>query len=127
MTPKENILAELARSRTAVARDFSTVRAEVDVAAKLRQSVKCRPFAWLGSAAAIGYMLAGPKQRTRVVTKTVHDRKSKDKPTKPEIRESRSLFGTLLVLFKIVSPLVRPALAAYAARRFGEFAEKLGK
>jgi len=127
MTPKEKILAELARSRTAVARDFSTVRAEVDVAAKLRQSVKSRPFAWLGSAAAIGYMLAGPKRRTRVVTKTVHDRKSKDKPTKPEIRESRNLFGTLLVLFKIVSPLVRPALAAYAARRFGEFAEKLGK
>lgn len=108
-------------------RDFSTVRSELDVAAKLRQSVKSRPFAWLGSAAALGYIIAGPKRRTRIVTKTVHDRKSKEKPVKPEIRESRSLFGTLLALFKIVSPLVRPALSAYAARRFGDFAEKLGK
>lgn len=125
MTPKDTLLAELARSRTAVARDFSTIRSELDVAAKLRQSVKSRPFAWLGSAAAIGYMIAGPKRRTRVVTKTVSDHQRK--PTKPEVRESRSLVGTLLVLFKIVSPLVRPALAAYAARRFGDFAEKLGK
>lgn len=127
MTPKEKLLSELARSRAAVVRDFSTVRSELDVAAKLRQSVKSRPFAWLGSAAALGYIIAGPKRRTRVVTKTVHDRKSKEKPAKPEIRESRSLFGTLLALFKIVSPLVRPALSAYAARRFGDFAEKLGK
>lgn len=127
MTPKDKLLTELSRSRAAVVRDFSTVRSELDVAAKLRQSVKSRPFAWLGSAAALGYIIAGPKRRTRVITKTVHDRKSKEKLAKPEIRESRSLFGTLLMLFKIVSPLVRPALSAYAVRRFGDFAEKLGK
>ena len=124
MTTKEKLIAEVALSRNAIVRDVATVRAEVDVAERLRQSVKSRPFAWLGSAAALGYMLAGPKRRTKVVVKPGRDTKS---PAKPEIREQRNLVGTAFGLIKLLVPLVRPALSAYAARRIGDFAEKLGK
>ncbi|MFZ4598274.1 MAG: hypothetical protein ACOYNN_06475 [Terrimicrobiaceae bacterium] len=127
MTAKEKLIAEVALSRNAIVRDVASVRAEVDVTARLRQSVKSRPFAWLGSAAALGYMLAGPKRRTKVVVKPGRDNKSPAKPAKPEIREPWNLVGTVFGLIKLLVPLVRPALSAYAARRIGDFAEKLGK
>jgi hypothetical protein len=127
MTAKEKILAEVNASRAAIARDFGSVRREVDVSEKLRRSVKLRPLAWLGGAAALGFFLAGPKTRTKTVVKHVRGEKPVGKAGRGAVREPRSLLGILLALVRLIIPLLRPALSAYAARRLSEFAEKVAK
>lgn len=127
MNRKSEILAELARSRAAVARDSAAVKAELDVASRIQRSVRSRPFAWLGGAAAIGYILAGPKTRTKTVTKLVRDKSGNAGNAKTRKKPPAGFFGILLSLLKLALPLVRPALSAYAAKRFGDFAERLGK
>ncbi|MEI8386797.1 MAG: hypothetical protein WCG76_04285 [Verrucomicrobiota bacterium] len=125
MRTKAELLADVARSRTAILRDTAAVRAELDIAAKIQNSVRSRPFAWLGGAAAIGYFFAGPKTRTKTVTKYVRG-KSGEPARKPD-KKPRGLFHILLSLFRLALPLIRPALTAYAAKRFGDFAQKLAK
>ncbi len=125
MTPKSAILAELARSRAAITRDVALVREELDVTSHVKRSVRAKPMVWLACAAAVGYMLAGPKTRTRTVTKLVKGPKSA--PVKVEKKRPLTFLGIIIALFKVAMPLVRPALSAYAARRVGEFAEKLVK
>jgi hypothetical protein len=125
MRTKAELLADVARSRTAILRDTAAVRAELDIAAKIQNSVRSRPFAWLGGAAAIGYFFAGPKTRTKTVTKYVRG-KSGEPARKPE-KKARGFFHVLLSLLRLALPLIRPALTAYAAKRFGDFAQKLAK
>ena len=125
MKTKAELLADVARSRTAILRDTAAVRAELDIAAKIQNSVRSRPLAWLGGAAAIGYYFAGPKTRTKTVTKYVRG-KSGEPVRKPE-KKPRGLFHVLLSLLRLALPLVRPALTAYAAKRFGDFAQRLAK
>jgi hypothetical protein len=126
MKNKSELLAEVARSRAAILRDSSAVRAELDVAAKIQASVRFRPFAWLGGAAALGYILAGPKTRTKTVTKIVRGKGTEPAPKK-EKKSPRGFIEILFSLIKLSLPLLRPVLSAYAAKRFGDFAEKLAK
>jgi hypothetical protein len=125
MSDKAHLLANLARSRAAILRDTVAVRTELNVAAKIQNSVRSRPFAWLGGAAAIGYFFAGPKTRAKTVTKFVGGKPGK--PAREKEKKPRGFFSVLLSLFKLALPLVRPALSAYAAKRFGDFAQKLAK
>ena len=125
MRTKADLLADVARSRTAILRDTAAVRAELDIAAKIQNSVRSRPFAWLGGAAAIGYYFAGPKTRTKTVTKYVRG-KSGEPARKPD-KKPRGFFHVLLSLLRLALPLIRPALTAYAAKRFGDFAQRLAK
>lgn len=125
MNAKLKLIDEVARSRAAIVRDSSAVREELDVASKIQRSIRFRPLSWLGGAAALGYILAGPKTRTKTVTKFVQ-RKSKEAARK-EMPMPRGALGFILSLAKLSLPLLRPALSAYAAKRFGEFAEKLAK
>ena len=124
MMPKQQILEELRRSRAAVARDAASVAEEINPATKLKKSVRAHPLAWLGGAAAIGWILAGPK--TRVATKSAKgkhaDHSEKSRPAAP-----RGFWGILLAIFKIAIPLARPALTAYAARRLGDLTEKISR
>ena len=125
MSRKSEILAELARSREAIARDSSSVRSQIDPAARFRNSVRSRPLAWLGGAAAIGYIFAGPKTRVKTVTKVV--RGDSKIPPAPAAKRPRGLWDIIFALLKLAVPLVRPALSAYAAKRFADFADKLGR
>ncbi len=125
MSRKSEILAELARSRAAIARDTSSVRAQLDVTAKVKSSVRSRPFVWLGGATILGYILAGPKTRTKTVTKVV--RGNSEAAVKLESKKSLGFWGVVFSLIKLVVPLARPALSAYAAKRFADFAGKLGQ
>ncbi len=121
MSDKEKLLEELRLSRRAMSRDAAAVVEEINLASKLKKSVRTRPLAWLGGAAALGYILAGPK--TRVVTKpgkgNTANTSEKSRPGAPV-----GFWGVVISLFKFALPLARPALSAYAARRLGELAEK---
>ena len=124
---KEQIQAEVAQSRAAIARDYASVRREMDFQAKLNHLVRRKPMAWLGGAAALGWLLSGPKTKTRVVTKFV---KSDGKPVRHEEKKPASRLGVLGVLITLVKfslPLLKPVLTAYAGKRFADIAAKLAK
>ena len=118
MSRKEQLLGDLRLSRQAVQRDASSIASELDIAAKLRRSVLTRPFAWLGGALAAGYILAGPK--TRTVTKRIEAPGAKSKA-----KSATGLLGALFALLKILIPIARPVLSAYAARRMAEIASRM--
>lgn len=123
MSAKEELIAEVSRSRAAIAQDSALVSEELNLVSKLKHSVRSRPFAWLGGAAALGYVLAGPKTRTKTVTKFV---RGGDKP-RIEKKKKHGILGGLFAALKFFSPLLRPALSAYAMRRLTKFAEELGR
>ncbi len=126
MSNKEAILEELRRSRLAIARDTAAIADEFNILGKLKRSVTSRPFAWLGGAAALGYMIAGPK--TKTITKTVPQKSgSPARKDGSAVKDRRYWLATAFNLFKLALPFVRPALSAYAARRLGEFSEKIGR
>ena len=126
MSNKEAILEELRRSRLAIARDTAAIAQEFNILGKLRRSVTSRPFAWLGGAAAVGYIFAGPK--TKTITKTVPQKGgSSALKNEPAVKDRRRWLMTAFNICKLALPFVRPALSAYAARRLGEFSEKIGR
>ncbi len=119
---RDEILSEITRSRIAIGQDCGKLREELDFAAKLNSMVRRRPFAWLGGAAALGWILAGPKTKKRVVTKYVRD---SDKRAGTSDARAAGKFGLLAALFtaaRLALPFVKPALSAYAARWLAEFA-----
>lgn len=124
MSAKDQILEELRRSRAAVARDAAAIAEEINLASKFKKSVRTRPLAWLGGAAALGWILAGPK--TRVVVKPAKGQ-SAGQPPKSRLAGSAGFWSILLAVFKFALPVARPALSAYASRRLGEFAEKFSR
>ncbi len=124
---KQQIIAEVAQSRAAIARDYASVRREMDFQAKLNQVIRRKPLAWLGGAAALGWLLSGPKTKTRVVTKFL---KPDGKPARREEKATASRLGVLGVLIALVKfslPLLRPLLTAYAGNRFADIASKLAR
>jgi len=126
MTSKQEILEELRRSRLAIARDTASIAEELDIVSKIKRSVRTRPLAWLGSAAALGYILAGPK--TRKAPKTISTKKGtkseKSKKSEPVQIGRQGFFSILFNLVKFLFPLFRPALSAYAAQRLGELSSR---
>ena len=124
MTAKQKILEDLRRSRAAIARDAAAIAEEINLTSKIKRSVLSHPLAWLGSATALGYILAGPK--TRVVTKLVKGQ-SADRVEKSRSGLVPVLWSVLLALFKFGFPLARPALTAFAMRRLAELAVKFSR
>jgi hypothetical protein len=124
MTSKQEILEELRRSRVAIARDTASIAEELNLVSKIRRSVTTRPLAWLGSAAALGYILAGPK--TRKAPKTIPAKKgAKSEKSEPVHTGRQGFFGMLFNLARFLFPLFRPALSAYAAQRLGELSSRI--
>lgn len=124
---KEQLLAELAASRTAIRRDYGAVRRELDVQAKLENLVRRKPFAWLGGAAALGWWMAGPKRKTRVVTKYVATPGKPGRTAKKPDPARLGWLGVGLALFKFSLPFLKPLLTAYAGRQLTALATRLAK
>ncbi len=118
---KDELLAEISRSRLAIARDFGAVKEELNVSSKLGRTFSRHPFAWLGGAAALGWILSGPKTKTRVVT-VGKDSKGAVKKT---VKSPAGLLGIFLTILRIAVPMLKPVFSAYAAKRFAEMATKL--
>jgi hypothetical protein len=120
---KDEILAELSRSRAGLTRALAALRRELDFKAKLNNIIRRKPYVWLSGAAALGWMLAGPKSKTRVVTKVIQ---SDGKPlvVKEKGKRRAGLLALLLGLMRFALPVVRPALTAYAGKFFADIATK---
>ncbi|MFZ0710057.1 MAG: hypothetical protein WAM53_08460 [Terrimicrobiaceae bacterium] len=123
---KEEILTELKTSRTAIVEECAALRAELDFKTKFNNLVRQKPYPWLSGAAAIGWFLAGPKTKTRVVTKIAKPNGAST--VKVEKRKARfGLIALLVGLIRFAIPVVRPALSAYAGKRFADMVTKGSK
>jgi hypothetical protein len=120
---KDEILAELSRSRAGLTRELAALRRELDFKAKLNNIIRRKPYVWLSGAAALGWMLAGPKSKTRVVTKVIHQ-DGKPLVVKEKGKRRAGLLALLLGLMRFALPVVRPALTAYAGKFFADIATK---
>jgi hypothetical protein len=125
---KEQIVADLARTRSALSRDCAALRQELDMKAKFNRVVRRNPLAWFGGAAALGWMLAGPKTRTRTRT-LVQPAKPGEKPaTAPEKVVARSGFiAILLGAARFLLPLLKPVISSYATKILAETAGKMAR
>lgn len=106
---KQALLAQISQSRTAVLRDSRILKDELNLASKLRDSVRNHPSFWLGGAAVSGYLM------NRLFAK------KKNPPPKKggffaHFKNLKWGGMTLLALFRIFFPLViKPAIDAYTA------------
>ena len=121
---KDEILAELSMSRAGLTREWAALRRELDFKAKLNNILRRKPYVWLSGAAALGWVLAGPKSKTRVVTKVIQPN-GKPLVVKEKGRRRAGLLALLLGLMRFALPIVRPALTAYAGKFFADIATKL--
>ena len=121
---KDEILAELSSSRAGLTREWVALRRELDFKAKLNNIVRRKPYIWLSGAAALGWVLAGPKSKTRVVTKVIQP-DGKPLVVKEKGKRRAGLLALLLGLMRFALPVVRPALTAYAGKFFADIARKL--
>lgn len=119
MKTRDDILRELAATRRELAARTAAVRAELDFVAKANAVVRKKPLAFLGGAAALGWFLAGPKTKTRVVTKIARYPGERPRTIKKPTR-SRGVFGFLSGLLRLLLPALKPAVTAYVARRLSE-------
>lgn len=122
---KEQLLFELAQSRAILSRDCDIVRQELDFKAKARRLVRRKPLAWLGGAAVLGWVLAGPKTKTRVIKKTVTATGKKVRTEKSAPASRLGWLAGLLAVVKFATPLLKPVLTAYAGKRFANMASNL--
>jgi hypothetical protein len=121
---KEEILAQLSTSRAAIVREYAAVRAELDFKSKLDNLVRRQPYAWLSGAAALGWFLAGPKTKTRVVTKLVQPNGTPIVVKEKKKGRWAGLLALLVGVLRFAFPFVKPALTAYAGRFFSDMATK---
>ena len=122
MMTREELLDELRRSRLAILRDVKAVRAECNIPAKAKLAFRQHPTLWLGSAAAIGWMLAAKKRRK---TRSKNKKVPKNSPTPPATPVT--FWGVLLAILKWMAPLLKPVLTAYAARHLAALGERFAK
>ncbi len=112
------ILREIEASRAAVFRDFDAARRSLDFKARAQQAIISKPVPWLGSAAAIGWFLAGRGKRRR------NRARGAGKGGDSAPAKSRGLLGILFALVRLMLPVVQPALSALAARHIANLAGK---
>ncbi len=123
---KEEILNQLRVTRTAIARDTEALKRELDFKSKLQETIRQKPFAWFGGAAALGWWIAGPKTKKRVVTKFVGDSTERAKAEeKSNAKGGLGALGIAIALFRFALPFIKPTLSSLATRKLAEMAEKM--
>jgi hypothetical protein len=101
---------------------------ELDFKSKLEATVRKKPLAWFGGAAALGWWIAGPKTKKRVVTKYVGDSQGRAKAEeKSKAKGGLGVIGIAIALFRFALPFIKPTLSSLATRKLAEMAEKMAR
>lgn len=114
---KAELLRELDRTRSGIQRDFRELAGELDVVKKTGRLMAKKPFHWMAGAALAGFVISGGLfRRGRRRERPAQE----GKPRKSGGRKGPA--GMLLLVFKMIFPLIKPALAAYATRKMADLA-----
>lgn len=105
---------KIRRSRDLVARDLGGLRYELDFPLKFRKAFQRHTVVWMGSAIAVGLLVALLRARTRKVYLSGGGRRVRT-PNKT-LLESGALLGVL----KIGMSLLQPIMMNYMRKRFGK-------
>jgi hypothetical protein len=118
------LIREVEASRRAIRRDVTALHYQLDLPGRAMDAIGNHPLRWLGGSAAIGFVFAFLSRRSR-------PKKSSALPANaastavPEPSKALTFLGILAGIVRVIVPLVRPALSAFAARRLAEMASKL--
>jgi hypothetical protein len=106
--------AEIARSRELVEHDLRSVRSELDIPRKIRQSFRTQTGAWIAVAAVIGVTLAirsTRKKKVYVDARTGHK-------TRTKFLEAGFVLGAL----RIAATLFKPVVVKFVTRKVRDYA-----
>lgn len=113
----DDLRREIDASRRAMQQDYAALRAELDFATKTKRAVVANPLPWLGGAAFLGYILSGRK-------KAKPPKRRRGEPEIDAPARRLSLFGVLVATARLLFPLARPALTAFAVRKLSGLANR---
>jgi len=120
---REDILKELHASRGAIIRDMDAVGYRLNVKKQFQDSFQTKPLPWLLGAMAVGVFLVRPRKKSGASVKVVAVAERQQTKKKKDRQETFWTF--LIALLKILVPVLKPALSAYAAKRLAGLAENL--
>ncbi|HEY2799335.1 MAG TPA: hypothetical protein VGI85_01980 [Chthoniobacterales bacterium] len=105
---------KIRRSRELVARDLGGLRNELNFPLKFKKAFQRHTVLWVGSAIAVGLLVALLRARTRKIYLSAGGGKVRS-PNKA-LLESGALLGAI----KIGMTFLQPILMNYAAKKFGQ-------
>ncbi|MCX6967753.1 MAG: hypothetical protein NTZ46_08260 [Verrucomicrobia bacterium] len=114
---KAELVSELAWSRAELARNLHDTRNDLDLAARLKQSVAHRKAAWLTGAALTGWVLSRLPGRKK---------KEPAKASRSDSKESSDRAGMLLTILGVALNVFKPILTKMASRKITEMAARSG-
>ena len=131
---RQQLIAQLARSRAQLAADLDGMLHELDFKSKLGSSFRNHSRAWISGAAITGLALAviptrlrgGKRKRGRDQS---GGRREAGRQARREADGEHRLLtsGLLMATLKTLFPVVKPVLLALASRRMNSVADRLGK
>ncbi len=129
MNEKQQFQQELAASREALRRDLNSLREELNIAKKIGKIVAKKPALWMTGAAVTGFVVSMFSFRRHLPSapKAVKDKKSIPANEKaPKESPPRTIWSFLFSLIKLLLPIIRPLVSAYASKRMASMAMSLG-
>lgn len=121
----DKLLKEVDASRRAIQRDVTAFKFQIDLPSRAQDAIRARPARWLGGAAVVGFIAALVRPKRRRAKQLGKKLESSDSEVVNKSAKSITAWGILLGIFKAILPLARPALTAFAAKRFADMASKL--
>ena len=129
MKEKQYFQQELAASRHALRRDLHSLREELDLGKKLGKIVGKKPALWMAGAAFTGFVVSmfSFRRHSSPAKKMVKD-KTSIPSTEEVVKESppRTMWSFLFSLIKLLLPIIRPLVTAYASKRMAAMAISMG-
>ncbi|MDD5349924.1 MAG: hypothetical protein PHQ12_06915 [Chthoniobacteraceae bacterium] len=114
VTRKAELAAELALARVHLSRAARDAGADLNVAARLKESVTHRKLAWFTGAAVAGWVLSRLPGR----------RKAPAASKTPELLSKSGRAGVWLAILNLVFKLFQPLLTTLATRKIGQLASR---
>jgi hypothetical protein len=116
---KAQLLQEIERTRLGIGRDFQNLTQELNLMKKASRVFAKKPFHWMAGSAALGFLLSGGLFRRKEKSAKIR------RDSAPQKAEKAFGCGSaLLTLLRMVFPLLKPALVAYASRKMAQLAER---
>jgi hypothetical protein len=124
---REQILAELAKTRSAISHNAGHLRHDLDVGARVRSSIARNTTGWLVGAIFIGFLLSG-RRKTKVIKVPVGEKgRPKRGRSSAEPLKKAGRFSLLLGLVRMAVPVLKPIIRVYGLKMLTQLASRLKK